>query len=144
MPSLQIDTNLPKEAFPEDFLTTVSEGLSKLLGKPLKVCHGSFLVCHSMIGLYKCIFDQNLDQVSHESKEILLLGDMHTDLLKTSGSVQNKLLHILEDASLTQVITTPTRVCSSSKTKSLIDHVYVSSPDSIVNSCVPHYAIMHK
>ena len=29
---------------------------------------------------------------------------MNIDLLKTSGSVQNKLLHILEDASLTQVI----------------------------------------
>ena len=85
------------------------------------------------------LFDQKLDKVSHENKEILLLGDMNIDLLKTSGSVQNKLLHILEDASLTQVITTPTRVCSSSK--SLIDHVYVSSPDSIVNSCVPHYAI---
>ena len=48
-------------------------------------------------------------------------------------------MHVLNSVHLVQVITKPTRVTSKSKT--LIDHIYTSNPDYIVNHSVPCYAI---
>ena len=85
-------------------------------------------------------FGENLEKLYHEDKDVILMGDMNIDLLSgTPSSNVTKLLHMLESVHLTQVITEPTRVTANSST--LIDHVYVSNPQTITHQCVPMYAI---
>ena len=65
------------------------------------------------------MFSDSLENVYNECKE--LLGDMNFNILKT------------------EIISKPTRVTA--KSKALIDHIYTSNPDYIVNHPVPCYAI---
>ena len=60
------------------------------------------------------------------------MGDVSIDLLRQSPSCNApKLLSILETVHLSQLISEPTRVSVGPKT--LIDHVYVSRPQTIAN-----------
>jgi hypothetical protein len=78
-------------------------------------------------------FTTMMDSVILESKEYLLLGDFNIDLLKPNKGWQTK----YELCNLEQLITIPTRVTATSET--LIDHVYVSNKNNIVEVCVPVY-----
>ena len=85
-------------------------------------------------------FSEHLEKLYHEDKELIIMGDVNIDLLPVikglePSSAAKKLLHILEDVHLSQIICKPTRVTKTSKT--LIDHVYVSHPQAIVHSDVP-------
>ena len=89
-------------------------------------------------------FSEHLEKMYDTGKEIVLMGDMNIDLMNhnvnnslCSGSAK-KLVKMLENVRLNQIICDPTRVTSHSKT--LIDHVYVSDPTNIIHSCVPVYA----
>ena len=72
-----------------------------------------------------------MDAVWLESKEIILLGDFNTDLLKPNKSR----LQTLEKFHLYQLISTLTRVTATSKT--LIDHINVANKLNIIETCVP-------
>ncbi len=86
------------------------------------------------------IFSEHLEKVYDEDAEVMLLGDLNIDMLNAPESSNvTKLLHILDNVHLTQMISEPTRVTAHSKT--LIDHIYVSHPQSIVHHCVPIYAV---
>lgn len=87
------------------------------------------------------MFSKNLEMVYQCGKEIVLMGDMNIDLLNKAAnmSTAQKLECVLNSVGLEQIVCDPTRVTSHSKT--LIDHVYVSSPDSIIHKSVPVYAV---
>lgn len=66
---------------------------------------------------------QLLDNISHENKEIVLLGDTNIDLLKYSSNKHTtEYLDMLIANSFCPVVTLPTRVLYSAAT--LIDHVF--------------------
>ena len=72
-----------------------------------------------------------MDSVWLESKEIILMGDFNIDLSKA-----NKLwTETFSLFNLSQIIDSPTRVTPSSRT--LIDHIYSSTPSHIQEVCVP-------
>ena len=76
------------------------------------------------------MFSDHLENVYDECKELLLLGDMNNNLLNSddnNSASPHKLMHVLNSVNLVQVITKPTRVTSKSKT--IIDHIYTSNPD---------------
>ena len=88
------------------------------------------------------MFSDHLENVYDECKELLLLGDMNINMLSsddTNSASTHKLMHILNSVNLVQIITKPTRATTQSKT--LIDHIYTSNPDYIVNHSVSCYAI---
>ena len=72
-----------------------------------------------------------MDAASMEAKETLLLGDFNIDLLRQNAPWTN----LISTYHLRQVITRPTRVTASSE--SLIDHIYVSDVNNVVDQCVP-------
>ena len=83
-------------------------------------------------------FEQILEQVFTENKEVILLGDFNLNLYDNSNSVRNW-LQVTESVNLFQLVDTPTRVTASSST--LIDHAYSNMPENIVDIFVPVYAI---
>lgn len=76
-------------------------------------------------------FISMMDAVLLESKETVILGDFNIDLLKPHKPWSDK----IDLLYLSQLIQTPTRVTSTSKT--LIDHIYVSEKRNILETCVP-------
>jgi exonuclease III len=80
-------------------------------------------------------FTAMMDAVSLEGKEIILLGDFNIDLLKTT----NQWTTLTNSFNLHQLIKTPTRVTATSQT--LIDHIYVSNKNNVIETCVPISAI---
>ena len=66
-----------------------------------------------------------------EGKEIILLGDLNIDLLRQNAPWTN----MINMYHLRQVITRPTRVTASSE--SLIDHIYVTDVNNVIEHCVP-------
>ena len=54
-------------------------------------------------------FEQGLENLYSENKEIILIGDLNINLLDTSTSVQNW-LQIIDSVNLTQLVKDPTRV----------------------------------
>ena len=72
-----------------------------------------------------------LELASGECKDIIIMGDMNSDIL-SPNSATNQLLSIMADHQLTQLITDPTRVTPNSQT--LIDHCYVSSSVPVASS----------
>ena len=72
------------------------------------------------------MFRDHLENVYDECMELLLLGDMNINKLNSddiNSASPHKLMHVLNSVNLVQVITKPTRVTSKSKT--LIDHIYI-------------------
>ena len=72
-----------------------------------------------------------MDAVSLEAKEAILLGDLSIDLLRQNAPWTN----LITTCHLRQVITRPTRVTAS--LESLIDHIYVSDVNNVIEHCVP-------
>ena len=83
-------------------------------------------------------FEQVLENLYSENKEIILIGDLNINLLDTSTSVQNW-LQIIDSVNLTQLVQDPTRVTGTSST--LIDHAYSNRAENIIDVYVPCYAI---
>ena len=74
----------------------------------------------------------NMLELAHkENKEIILMGDLNVNLLGT-GSLVSALSLIIEEFCLTQMISTPTRVTSTSETS--IDVLFTTHPDQFTNS----------
>ena len=80
-------------------------------------------------------FEAMMEDVLNYSDEIMLLGDFNIDLFKS----HNKWKRIYESNNLTQLIDTPTRKTPSSQT--LLDHVYVTNADHIVETSVPIFGL---
>ena len=72
-----------------------------------------------------------LELASGECKDIIIMGDMNSDIL-SPNSATNQLLSIMADHQLTQLITDPTRVTPNFQT--LIGHCYVSSSVPVASS----------
>lgn len=71
--------------------------------------------------------------ISQVSDEIILMGDFNIDLMKFTNAWTN----IYESFNLTQLIDKPTRITSTSAT--LIDHIYASSTNNIIELCSPTF-----
>eukprot|EP00745_Piridium_sociabile_P033008 TRINITY_DN5647_c0_g1_i9.p1 TRINITY_DN5647_c0_g1~~TRINITY_DN5647_c0_g1_i9.p1 ORF type:complete len:921 (+),score=13.12 TRINITY_DN5647_c0_g1_i9:226-2988(+) len=76
-------------------------------------------------------FSEMMEAVTLIGNESILLGDFNIDLLKSN----NRWTQIYSNFGLFQLVDTPTRITSSSKT--LIDHIYVSSKQNILEVCSP-------
>ena len=83
-------------------------------------------------------FEEILERVYTESKEIILLGDFNLNMLDSNYIVRNW-LQFTESVNLTQLVDSPTRVTATSAT--VIDHAYTNKPENIVEVFVPCYAI---
>ena len=77
-------------------------------------------------------FDNVLTTTAIEHKEILLLGDINCDFLKTSD--HKRIKEILKRNCLKQVLKSPTRITNSTKT--LIDIITTTREDRIENHIV--------
>ena len=78
-------------------------------------------------------FTLMMEESSSFSYETLLLGDFNIDLLKPHKTW----VETYESFNLSQVIDKPTRV--SATTQTLIDHIYSSSTNTIIETCSPKY-----
>ena len=78
-------------------------------------------------------FDSMMDALTILHKEIILIGDFNIDLLRP----QKKWHQTYDLHNLHQLIHKPTRVTPTSKT--LIDHIYVTDKQNIIEACVPVY-----
>ena len=72
-----------------------------------------------------------IEVATAERKEVVMMGDFNCDTLSRTSITKN-LTRIMEDFQLTQLISEPTRITDHSQT--LIDHCYVSSPQSFFSS----------
>ena len=92
---------------------------------------------------WKETFEDNLETVQLEDKEILILGDFNRDL--TNSLVRNEWINFTSSLGLTQLIDATTRECNNSRT--LIDHIYSDNSQNIIWTSVPklclsdHYPI---
>lgn len=78
-------------------------------------------------------FEECIDSVIQEEKEIYLLGDINRDLLNCQ--IQRAWNDYIEPFGLTQLIFEPTRVTAVSRT--LIDHIYSNCPENVKSVIVP-------
>ena len=78
-------------------------------------------------------FEDCIEKVLQEEKEIYLLGYINRDLL--NNQIRSVWNDYVEPFGLTQVVTEPTRVTSNSQT--LIDHIYCNCPENVKSVCVP-------
>ena len=72
-------------------------------------------------------FENCLEKVLKEEKEIYLLGDFNRDLL--SNQVNKAWTDYMEPFGLFQIVTQATRETTESKT--LIDHIYANCPENV-------------
>ena len=84
------------------------------------------------------IFSKKIEASLVVSNEIYLMGDLNGDI-QNSIIMCSRWKHITELHDLNQLIQDPTRITAHSKT--LIDHLYASSPENITEVFVPHIAI---
>ena len=85
-------------------------------------------------------FENVIDKIDAESKELYILGDVNCNLLsETSAHNSSYLTNIFDIYGLSQLITEPTRVTPVSKT--LIDLCITNSPEKVSNSGVIHLGI---
>ena len=83
-------------------------------------------------------FSEQIDKSLTESEEIYIMGDINIDA-KNGLITNNCWMQVTELNDLHQIITSCTRITAHSET--LIDHVYTSCPQHIVESFVPQLAI---
>ena len=87
-------------------------------------------------------FESQLEKAYLVSHKIIVMGDTNIDFLK---AIPQRWLEVIHSYDFTQIINSPTRVSNSSVT--LIDHIYVSKPQHVVESKVftvtisDHYGI---
>ncbi|MEW8548505.1 MAG: endonuclease/exonuclease/phosphatase family protein, partial [Candidatus Thiodiazotropha sp.] len=79
------------------------------------------------------IFEESLENVLKEEKEIYLLGDFNRDLL--NNQINRAWTDYIEPFGITQLVSEATRVTPDSST--LIDHVYSTCPENVNNVDVP-------
>ena len=85
-------------------------------------------------------FENVIDKIDAESKELYILGDINCNLLpEASAHISSYLTNIFDIYGLSQLITEPTRVTPVSKT--LIDLCITNSPEKVSNSGVIHLGI---
>ena len=80
-------------------------------------------------------FEANIEKVQLEDKEILVLGDFNKDLTHNAG----EWLNYTSSLGLSQLITSPTRVCNNSST--LIDHIYSDNAQNVIWTTVPQLGL---
>ena len=80
--------------------------------------------------------EEELSATQTSGFEIILMGDINIDFRVCSN---NKWLHLIQLFDLTQMVTDYTRITSTTAT--IIDHIYSSNPENIVECFVPSYAI---
>ena len=83
-------------------------------------------------------FDECLDIVSQENKEIYLMGDFNINLLKTDNNT-SKLISSLTTYSFHPHINKPTRISDTSKT--LIDNIFSNVCNKNANNGIIYYDI---
>ena len=92
---------------------------------------------------WKESFENNLEAVQVEDKEILILGDFNRDL--NNCRLNEEWINFMSSFGLKQLINTTTRECNITHT--LIDHIYSDNPQNIIWTSVPklglsdHYPI---
>ena len=82
-------------------------------------------------------FENLIEKVLCEEKEIYILGDFNRDLLNTN--TKKPWLDFMEQFSLFQKVTEPIRETNNPKT--LIDHIYCNTPSNIPSVVVPKIGI---
>ena len=76
-----------------------------------------------IIGYYYTLFENTMEKLSFENKELYLLGDYNIDLLKTDNDDNiDEYYNIISSNFLVPHITLPTRITSTSRT--LIDNIF--------------------
>ena len=99
-----------------------------------------FLICFvyrppdSQISWYDT-FETEMMHALSKNTNVMILGDFNIDFMK---SIPSRWSTFLTTYGLHQLITEPTRVTASSVT--LIDHIYTTNPENIVDISVPIYA----
>jgi exonuclease III len=78
------------------------------------------------------MFEETIESILSSNNELLVLGDINIDLRNPEHKDYNKLIALLTDNMLSQIINQYTRITS--KTKTLIDHIYVSHNENILSS----------
>ncbi|MCU7800226.1 MAG: hypothetical protein KZQ70_08805 [gamma proteobacterium symbiont of Lucinoma myriamae] len=92
---------------------------------------------------YNDRFEDFIDTVTKEGKEIILLGDLNKNLI--GGQADKEWLNLTLSLGLSQMVDEPTRVTENSST--LIDHIYTNIEENITRVTVcksaisDHYAI---
>ncbi len=79
-------------------------------------------------------FESELNNAFIENKDIIIMGDFNIDLLRPH-EIPNRWSEIIEGFFLIQLIKEPTRV--SDKGESLLDQIYVISPQNMHSQHVP-------
>ena len=82
------------------------------------------------------LFEEELSLAQTTGLEYILMGDFNIDL---NSSTNSKWSHLIQLFDLKQLITEPTRVTQTSST--LIDHVYTTTPATIVESFVSQLSL---
>lgn len=82
------------------------------------------------------LFEEELSLAQATGSELILMGDFNIDL---TSCTNNRWMNLIQLFDLSQLISTPTRITQSSST--LIDHIYTSNPEFIIESFVPHYGM---
>ena len=82
---------------------------------------------------WNTIFEDCIENVLREDKEIYLMGDINKDLL--NSQIKNVWTEYIVSFGLTQLVSEATRVTSNSKT--LIDHIYSNCPENVNSLNVP-------
>ena len=82
------------------------------------------------------LFEKELSIAQTTGLEFIIMGDLNIDL---SLNTNRKWQHLIELFDLTQLIKDPTRVTETSST--IIDHIYTSNPENIVESFVSNYSL---
>ena len=92
---------------------------------------------------WNAIFEDCMETVLREEKEIYIMGDINRDLL--NNQIKTAWTDYMEPFGLTQLVSEATRVTSDSRT--LIDHIYSNCPENVTSLDVPkiglsdHYPI---
>ena len=79
------------------------------------------------------VFEDCIEKVLREEKEIYLMGDINRDLL--NSNIKKAWTDYIEPFGLTQLVSEATRVTNDSRT--LIDHIYSNCPENVNSLNVP-------
>ena len=82
---------------------------------------------------WNAYFEDCIENVLKEDKEIYLMGDINRDLL--NNQIKTVWTDYMESFGLTQLVSEATRVTSDSRT--LIDHIYSNCPENVTSLNVP-------
>ena len=88
---------------------------------------------HADLDIFSSTLHDIMDNIQHENKSCVIMGDMNIDLLKCDNHIKtNEYLDNIITHGYLPVITKPTRICSSTAT--LIDHIYINDISSTHHS----------